>query len=183
MDKRQAEKAMFRKYFSDFYKWIIGVTILFFITYAIELYGGWNIYWGKYWIIPACFLVIYLTILPLYILFFSAVKDMKEDNIQESTVLIKKIVRDKKNNFYNNGGAMIGKEKCILIDSNDNKYRVVLDQKFIVETRPSEYYKNAQVVIRYLPKSRIVLHMRLKSLKISNVANQHLYKDFHEYFL
>lgn len=183
MGKQNAEKAIFRKYFSDLYKWIFAVTVLFVITYTVELLGGWNISWGRYWIIPVCFLVIYLLILPFYILFFSAVKEMKKDCIQEATVLVQAIVRDKKYNFYNKGGAMVGKEKCILIDSNDNEYRVVLDQRIIVEMHPSEYYKNAQVVIRYLPKSRIALHMKLKSLKISDTATQHLYKDFHEYFL
>jgi hypothetical protein len=88
-------------------------------------------------------------------------------------------VRDKKFNLYNNGGAMVGHEKCLLIDSDGAQYRVVMRSDEMVDFLPSNYYSGAHIGIRYLAKSRIVLHMKAMS---SDNAAKHLRKDFYEYF-
>ncbi len=180
MNNRNSEKSMFRQYFADFYKWNISVTILFAIIYILELTGVWGSSWGRCWLIPACYLLVLLIILRYYILFFVAVKDMKKNRIEETTILVHEIVRDKKYNFYNKGGAMVGKEKCLLIDSSGNKYRVVIMNQDLVII--GKDYLDAQVIIRYLSMSRIVLHMKLKLSKESSGATQRLRKAFDEYF-
>ncbi len=75
---------------------------------------------------------------------------------------------------------MVGKEKCLLIDSSGNKYRVVIMNQDLVII--GKDYLDAQVIIRYLSKSRIVLHMKLKLSKESSGATQRLRKAFDEYF-
>ncbi|MBO4367729.1 MAG: hypothetical protein J5859_03365 [Clostridia bacterium] len=184
MNKPNADKVIFKKYFSDLCKWFAGVTVLFVITYTLALVKGSGTSWDRYWLIPACFLVIHFIMLPNYVLFFSAIVEMKKQHIVESAVLIREIERDKKKKYFNSEGAAVGKEKCVLVDTGSNKYRAVLsDRSLMDETRTSEYYKDAMVVIRYLPRSRIVLHMELDPLKETDAAAQHLFKDFHEYFI
>lgn len=153
---------------------------MFAIIYLFELAGVWGSFWGIYWLIPACYLLVLSIILRYYILFFIAIKDMKKNRIEETTIFVHEIVRDKKYNFYNKGGAMVGKEKCLLIDSRGNKYRVVIMNQDLVMI--GKDYLDVQVIIKYLSKSRIVLHMTLKLSKESSGTTQRFRKAFDEYF-
>ncbi len=171
---------MFRRYFSDFYKWNIVVAILFGIAYILGI--AWGDFRGNRWLIPACYLVVLLSAVNYFVLFFVALRDLKQDRIEEAAILIQEIVRDKKHNYFNRSGAMTGSEKCLLIDSKGSKYRVVLQHDLIIAMRPPEYYTGAQVVVRYLSKSRIVLNMKLERPEASDDATYHLHKDFHDYF-
>lgn len=81
MNNRNSEKSMFRQYFADFYKWNICVTGLFTIIYILEIAGVFGNFWGRYWAIPACYLLILAVMLRYYILFFTAVKDMKKKSV------------------------------------------------------------------------------------------------------
>lgn len=177
MNNKHVDKSMFHAYFSDFYTWNATVAALFIVSYTLEL--KWGGPWGRYWLIPACFVIMILISLKYYILFFTAVKDLKGNHIEEIPVRVQQIVRDKKFNFYNKGGAMVGREKCLLIDSDAAQYRVVLRRDEIVARHLPEYYSDAQVRIVYLSRSRIVLHMKMMS---SEDATKHLHKIFYEYF-
>ena len=171
---------MMKRYLSDFYKWNIVVAILFGIAYILGI--AWGDFWRNRWLIPACYLAVLLTAVNYFVLFFVALRDLKKDRIEEAAILIQEIVRDKKHNFFNRGGAMTGNEKCLLNDSEGFKYRIVLPHGFVIAMRPPEYYTGAQVVVRYLSKSRIVLNMKLEQSEASGDAAYHLYKDFHDYF-
>ena len=171
-------KALFRKYFSDFYKWNVIVGVLFVVAYICGIIWGGD--YGKYWLIPVCFLLILLTSLRYYLFYFTARRDLKESRIEKKTVCIQSISNDKRRNYYNRGGGLAGKEKCIIHDSEGGAYRVVIDGDWIIETKTSDYYCGAMVEIEYLEQSRIVLHM--KDLA-SDTATKHLYKDFYPYFI
>lgn len=177
MNNKLADKAMFKSYFLDFYTWNAIVAVLFIVSYTLGLM--WGGHWGRYWLIPACFMIIILISLKYYILFFTAVKDLKGNHIEDISVHVQQIVRDEKFNFYIKGGAMAGHEKCLLIDSDAAQYRVVLRRDEIVARHLPEYYSDAQVRIVYLSRSRIVLHMKMIS---SEDATKHLHEIFYEYF-
>ncbi len=171
---------MFRRYFSDFYKWNITVAIVFGGAYAFMI--SWGGSWGKYWLIPACYLIVLSLSMQYFVLFFTAIKDLKRKRIEEAAILVQGVVRDKEYNYINRGGAMVGSEKCLLTDADGFRYRVVSGPDLIVAMRPAEHYTGAQVVVRYLSASRIVLSMRLQPVKPSDGPTHHLYMDFQEYF-
>ena len=176
------EKAIVDQYFADFYKWITGVTVLFSVAYIIFLlWGEPSESWGGYYLIPGCYLLMLFVSLRYFILYFTALRDMRLDRIEESTICVEDFIRDKYC-YKNSGGAMVGTEKCALIDSAGSKYRVVLDEGFIVEMRPKDYYKHAQVVVKYLSRSRIVLHMQVRSSKTPDIASRRLKNDLQSYF-
>ena len=177
MNNKHADKSMFKHYFSDFYTWNAIVAALFIVSYTLGLMWGGP--WGRYWLIPACFMIIILVSIRYYILFFTAVRDLKGNHIEKVSIHVQEIVRDKKFNYYNKGGVMVGHEKCLLIDSDGVQYRVALKRDEIVESHPSKYYSDAQVGVVYLSKSRIVLHMKMMS---PDDATKRLHKDFYEYF-
>ena len=180
---QKSDKTMFRKYFSDYFNWMICVTVLFAISYTLILAGFWSSFWGRYWVVPACYLLILLLIVRYHVLFFVAVKDLKKGRIEEASIIIREIERDKKFNFVNRGGTRIGKEKCLLIDSDGRHYRTVTNQVCIAELHPRGYYRDVHVTVTYLTNSRIVLHMKRKPSKSSNAETQHLRNDFQDYFI
>jgi len=175
MNNKRTDKSMFHFYFSDFYSWNACVAVLFIVSYTLTLIRGNS--WGRCWVIPVCFLVFIFLSIKYYILFFTAVQDLKGNHIEEVSVHIQQAVQDKKFNFYTVG--LVGHERCLLIDSDAAKYRVVLGRNKIIESHPSEYYSGAQIRIVYLSKSRIVLSMKTLS---SDNATKHLHKLLSEYF-
>ena len=176
MTKKQLDSAVFRVYFSGFYKWNAVVFVLFFAAYILCILWG---SWGKYWIVPICYLLIILLSLRYYRLFFTALRDMQKPRITKKRICVHSVTCDKRLNYYNNGGVMIGKEKCRITDSEGHTYRVVLDGNHIVEMRANNHYSGAQIEINYLEHSLIVLHMKQLS---SDDASRHLKTDFSIYF-
>ncbi|MBR3290392.1 MAG: hypothetical protein IKI63_06425 [Clostridia bacterium] len=166
-----------RKYFSDFYKWNAIVLFLFLVSYLCSLIWGGE--WGRYWSIPVIFLLIVLTATRYYTLYFTAIRDIKKSRIEIKNVCVQSIVSDKKCNTYSKSGVVIGKEKCILVDSEGQSYRVLVDGDWIVEMRAADYYLGAKAELQHLAHSRIVLHMKRLS---SDAATQHLYEDFSLYY-
>lgn len=169
---------MYRRYFSDFYRWNGIVAILFAVACLLGIVRGGS--WGRYWLIPACFVLLLLTNLRYYALFFTALRDRAQNRVEEKTICVRQIVRDKKYSYFNKGGALTGREKLLLIDPDGDEYRLAAARDTIVGMRPQGYYQSAEVVLRYLSRSRIVLHMRLS--RAPKGTSQRLLKDFHEYF-
>ena len=169
---------MFRRYFSDFYTWNGIAAVLFAVSFILWIVRGGS--WGRYWLIPACFGLLLLTSIRYYILFFTALKDRIKNRVEEKTIRVGQIVRDKEYNYFNKGGALTGREKLLLIDPDGGEYRLAAVRDTIVGMGPQGYYQDAEIVVRYLSRSRIVLHMRLS--KAQNGTSQRLFKDFREYF-
>ncbi len=139
---RNNNQVLFRKYFSDFYKWNGGVGFLFAVTYICSIVWG---SYGKYWVVPACFLLILLIASRSYLFYFTARRDLKESRIEKKSVCVQSVSRDKRRNYYNHGGGLAGKEKCTILDSEGCIYRVVIDGDWIIETKASEYYCGGSV--------------------------------------
>ena len=177
MSTKDKGMSMFNKYFSDYFKWNIAVAAVFIISYVLGLNFGST--FGKYWIIPVIYLVILSLSAKYHILFFTALKDLKRKQIEEASVHVRRIVSDKQRNYTSKNGAIFGNEKCLLLDSGGSEYRVILNSGHRAESRSSEYYCNAQVIVEYLAGSRIVIHMKTVS---SDDAAAHLREDFSEYF-
>ena len=144
------DRLMFRRYFSDFYKWNIVVAILFGIAYILGI--AWGDFWRNRWLIPACYLVVLLSAVNYFVLFFVALRDLKQDRIEEAAILIQEIVRDKKHNYFNRSGAMTGNEKCLLIDKLIEKRERLI--------KKMEGYKKSLIYECVTGKKEISVHIK-----------------------
>ena len=147
-----------RNYFSDYGKWLLGVTIIFVITIIllVALRGIDQFFW----VIPVMFLIIYLMTTPLLILYCKVSRDIKVGNIEKTTVKILEIQYDDRFSFKNNGGATVGKQKYKIVDENHDFYLLSTandkDMFFMFASQPTFH-----VEMEYLKKSRLVLKMRI----------------------
>ena len=174
MDRKRTGKSMFHRYFSGFYVWNAVIAVLFIISFAFVSVRG--DLWGRYGI-PACFLFLLLFSIRYYILFFTALRDLKGGRIETLSIRVQELVQDKAFTYFNVGG-IAGDEKCLLIDPAGSQYRVTLHGAH-VGARPSAYYSGAQVDVVCLSGSRIVLKLKTTS---SDDPAKHLREDFSEYF-
>lgn len=155
--------SVIRNYFSDYGKWLLGVTIIFVITIIllVALRGIDQFFW----VIPVMFLIIYLMTTPLLILYCKVSRDIKVGNIEKTTVKILEIQYDDRFSFKNNGGATVGKKKYKIVDENHDFYLLSTandkDMFFMFAPQPTFH-----VEIEYLKKSRLVLKMRMCIPKI-----------------
>ena len=175
-----------RNYFSDYGKWLLGVTIIFVITIIllVALRGIDQFFW----IIPVGFLLIYLITTPLLIRYCKVSKDIKVGNIEKITVKILEIQYDDKYTFQVRGGAIVGKRKYKIVDENHDFYLLSTandkDLFFMFAPQPTFH-----VEIEFLKKSRLVLKMRIiedfKTIKEAREQKQniqHFRKVFGHYF-
>lgn len=176
MNNKHTNKSILNRYFSDFYKWNAILAALFIVSYPLGLI--WGDSWSKYWGIPACFLVIVLVSIKYYILFFVSVKDLRGNRVKDASVIVQEVVQDKEFNLFNKSGIIMGHEKCLLVDSDGHKYRVAISRNVAVEPCLPKYNSGTPIDIRYLSKSRIVLHINMAS---ADEAADHLRQDLHEY--
>lgn len=183
---KNKNNSVIRNYFSDYGKWLLVVSIIFFITVTILVaVRGIDKF---FWIIPVAFLMIYLMTTPLLILYCKVCKDIKVGNIEKITVKNWEIQFDDKTSFKNNGGATVGKQKYRIVDENDNIYLLSTandkDMFFMFAPQPTFY-----VEIEFLKKSRLVLKMRIiedyKTIKEAREQKQNIQqfrKVFRHYF-
>jgi hypothetical protein len=175
-----------RNYFSDYGKWLLGVTIIFVITIIllVALRGIDQFFW----VIPVMFLIIYLMTTPLLILYCKVSRDIKVGNIEKTTVKILEIQYDDRFSFKNNGGATVGKQKYKIVDENHDFYLLSTandkDLFFMFAPKPT-----FDVEIEFLKKSRLVLKMRIiedfKTIKEAREQKQNIQqfrKVFRHYF-
>lgn len=175
-----------RNYFSDYRKWLLGVSLLFVITVVLFVaMRGIDMF---FWIIPVGFFVIYLLSAPLLILYYKVSKDIKSGNIERSTIKILEIQYNDGFTFKNRGGATAGKQKYRIVDENHDVYLLSTandkDMFFIFAPQPTFY-----VEIEFLKKSRLVLKMRIiedyKTIKEAREQKQNIQqfrKVFRHYF-
>ena len=151
-------KNIIRTFFSDYLSWLIIVSVLFVISLvSVIAFGNAN---GFIWIIPIVFLVIYCSSFPLLILYCTARKDLKYNNIEKLTIKIMKVEQDDKLGFNNGGGATVGNIKYRIIDESGNYYLLstanAKDMFIIFQPDPA-----LSLEIEVLKKSRLVLKMKL----------------------
>ena len=178
--------SVIRNYFSDYVKWLWGVSLLFVITIIIFVaVRGIDKF---FWVIPVMFLIIYLLTIPLLILYCKVIKDIRACNIEKLTVKILEIQYDDNVTFKNNGGATVGRKKYKIIDENHNVYLLSTekdkDMFFMFAPQPTFH-----VEIEFLKKSRLVVKMRIiENFKTITEAReqkqniQHFRKVFRHYF-
>lgn len=151
-------KSVIRTFFSDYLSWLLIVSVLFVISLvATIVFGNAK---GFIWIIPVIFLVIYCFSLPLLILYCKVEKDIKNKNIEQTTIKTFKIKQDDTFGFKNRGGSAVGKRKYRIIDENGNYYLLSTanekDIFFMFHISPS-----FSIEIDFLKTSRLVLHMKI----------------------
>jgi len=151
-------KSVIRTFFSDYFSWLFGISVLFVISLVVTIASG-NAN-GFIWIIPAIFLIIYCSSLPLLILYCKTKKDIKDKNIEQITIKTFKIEEDDTLEFKNRGEAAVGKTKYRIIDENGNYYLLSAanekDIFFMFHIKPS-----FSIEIEFLKTSRLVLHMKI----------------------
>jgi len=163
---------MMKKYFKDYFRWNLGLIALLSVAFTVGICVDM---WGKYWIIPVVFLLIKLMSIRYDILFITAVKELKQKRTAEVSVTVSEAVHDKKYQYQNRGGAMVGDEKCLLIGTDGLQYRVSANKGIAIISRPQNYYKGAQVTLRYLERSRIVTDIQMMN---DHLSTRRVYKDF-----
>ena len=171
MKKIIIEKAMFYKYFRDYIKWNVVAISLFLIAFIIGFFVD---AWGKYWIVPILFLIFKLMTIRYDVLFFTAIKDLKQNSVKESSICVHTVIRDKKFTL-NSRGVEVGDEKCLLIGSDGSEYRVSANTGLAIELRPIKYYQNAKVMVQYLARSRIVTKLEIEEYNLLAIR---IVKDF-----
>jgi hypothetical protein len=166
-----ADSSMTKKYFKDYFRWNLVLVALLSVAFTVGLCVDM---WGKYWIIPAVFLLIKLMSIRYDILFITAVRDLKQNHIKTVSVTIREAVHDKKYQ-YQSRGVMIGEEKCLLIDAEGLQYRVSANKGILIASRLRDYYHGAQVTLRYLERSRIVTDIQMMN---DHLSARRVYHDF-----
>ncbi|MGN0359007.1 MAG: hypothetical protein ACI4E0_14555 [Blautia sp.] len=184
MDTRY--KTAIKTYFSDYVSWLLIVSFLFVVSFAsFVIFNGVNPF---IWIIPVCFVIIYLLCIPFLFLYLKVKKDIKECNIEKLSIRIKEIKDDKNFNFKNRGGAAVGKHKYKIIDEANNDYLISAsnDKDFFIGFYPAP---NFALEIEYLKKSRLVLRMNIidgsktdKGAREQQDNIKHFKKTFSHYF-
>lgn len=174
--------AAIHTYFSDYVKWSLCVTVLFVATLvAIVAFKGVSKF---FWVVPALFIVMYLSSIRHLILYSKARKDIKDNNIDRITIQTFTVELDKSFNFKNRGGVTIGKGKYRIIDENNNLYLISAsnDNGLFMGFYPSPAFSLKMVVLK---QSRLVLQMEMlenaKSIKESR-EQRHNIKHFKETF-
>ena len=172
MDTVYSYRGIFRKYFSDYTKWNVVYLFLFLITLLID--RKWGSSWGRYWLIPSLFLGIWLIALKLHVFYFQAQNELNHNKIQEKAIHVESLLLDKQYNFINDGGALVGLEKNVIVDTEGNKYRLMRDRVSVL-SQSQDYYCGAHVQLLYLEKTHLILHMKLLS---SDAPSKHLEKNY-----
>ena len=175
-------RRVFHAYFKDFYIWNAIVLSLFLVAYLVCLLSEGV--WGKYWVIPVLYVVSLLTGARHFILFFGALRDYKKKKVSHASIAVERIVPDKHNNYYQRGGAMVGREKAVLQADDGACYRLTACRQ--KKTVLTENYTGARVEAAYLTDAKIVLHMKpspeSEKNDLSAAAVKKLKKDFSLYF-
>jgi len=183
--KKQYNKVI-RTYFSDYITWLLVVSFLFVASFgaAVALNGA-----NKFtYLIPLLFLVIYLLSIPLLILYYKANRDVNAGNIEKHTIEISEIRYDDRFTFKNRGGAMVGKTKYRIVDSNNNVYLLSTSSSndMFIAFHPQPTFR---IEIEFLSNSRLVLGMKIveNSKTIKDARKQqhnftHFKKVFNHYF-
>ena len=179
-------KTVIKTYFSDYVSWLLIVSFLCLVSFvAYLIFNGANSF---LWIIPVCFIIIYLMCIPLLILYLKVQKDLKERNIEKLCIRIKEIKDDKNFNFKNRGGAAVGKHKYRITDEASNDYLISTSdgKDFFMGFYPAP---NFVIEIEYLKRSRMVLRMNIvegsKTVKETREQQnniKHFKKIFRHYF-
>ncbi len=180
---KNPRNSVIRIYFSDYVNWLLIVSFLFVVSLLTFIY--FNEINHVTWIIPVCFIIIYLLGMPFLFLYLKVRTDLKKANTEKLIIIIKEIKDDRKFNFKNRGGATIGKNKYTIIDEADNLYLLSAsnDKDFFTGFYP---IPNFSLEIEYLKNSRLVLHMRIiensKTIRESR-EQQHNIRHFKKVFI
>ncbi|MBQ7646624.1 MAG: hypothetical protein IJS94_05080 [Clostridia bacterium] len=153
-DHRQA----FREYFKDFYKWIALTIIALIAFYLLVLIGFTNVARGRYWVVPAAFVVILLVHIRFFILYFKALNDLKKGRVEKKTVAISEIGYDYRYTFR----RLSGYNKIKITDSEGEEFHTVFTDEGIKPGKEIDL-KGAKAEIEYLALSKIILTQKVIS--------------------
>ena len=171
-----------RRYFSDLRKWTAAAAVLLVTAYLAVAMNS-RLIWGRYILIPICFIILFAVNSKYYLLFLKAVKDIRRNEITEEIIVADSVKWDKRFTFFNNGGAQVGDMHLLLEDTNGNGYRLYR-KKWMLPT--TDDFVGAPAKIRYLNTSRIVVSMAALQAKKNDQSAQRaaakLQTELNDYF-
>lgn len=180
------DKAVIKTYFSDYARWLLCVSVLFAVSFAVDLFlAGMSSF---FWVIPVGFLMIYSISIPLLVLYVRVQKDLKECNIEKRRISVKEIKEDRRFTFQNRGGAAVGRSKYRILDEDDQEYLISAfsDKDCFMGFSPAPDF---EIEAEYLKRSRMVLRMNLmegpqtrREARRQKNNMEHFRKTFRQYF-